>query len=179
MVVMLILSIVGFKKKVNSATFDFQKKKSIPPPDLKVTHNSAHATDPDPSLCVLGQNFMVIPNIGSVWFGSVGIPSWARRPKLPVRARNSRLWVARTILTINSESTQNLGSGRVLWGVFGYLWADIQAPARFLRFGLVRSGSEPVYRPTKPEHTPKYPTRAQILRRFRIYGQNRVGYPQS
>ena len=109
------------KKKVNSATFDFQKKKSIPPPDLKVTHNSPHATDPDPSLGVLGQNFMVIPNIGSVWFGSVGIPSWARRPKLPVRARNSRLRVARTILTTNSESTQNLGSGRVLWVCSGFL----------------------------------------------------------
>ena len=54
-----------------------------------VTHNSAHVTDPDPSLGVLGRNFMEIQNIGSVWFGSVGIPIRALRPKLPVRTHNS------------------------------------------------------------------------------------------
>ena len=55
------------QKKRNFATTDFQKN-SISPSDLKVTHNSAHVTDPDPRLGVLSLNSMEIPNIGSVRF---------------------------------------------------------------------------------------------------------------
>ena len=91
--------------------FKKKKKNSISRSDLKVTHNSAHATDPDPSLGVLGRNFMEIPNIGSVRSGSVGIPIRALRPKLPVWSSNSWLRVARTILIADLESTQKFGVG--------------------------------------------------------------------
>ena len=117
-------------------------------------------TDPDPSLGVLGQNFMEIQNIGSVRFGSVGIPIRARRPKLHVWARNSRLRIARTILIADLESKQNLGSGRVLQDVFGYLCAQMEAPTRFCGSVGPKTGSEPVYEPTNTRTDPivPYPT---------------------
>ena len=154
----------------------FSKKNWISPSILNLTHNSAHETDHDPSLGILRQNFMVNSNIGSVWSGLPGIPNCAHGPKLPVWTRNSRLQVARTILIADSDSTQNLVSVR-------YLWAEIQAPTRFLRFGRTGSarnfGRSLYFGPQIPEHTRHYLFQPQMLRRFRICNQNRTSYPES
>lgn len=94
------------------------KKHRISPPFFSWPPNFAQLIDPDPSLGILGKNFIEFRI--SVRFGSVGIPTWARRPKLPVWTRNSWFRVAGSNLTVDLDSTQNLGSGRVLLGVSGY-----------------------------------------------------------
>ena len=156
----------------------FKKKHSISPSDLKVTHNSAHVTDPDPSLGVLGRNFMEILNIGSVRSGSVGIPIRALRPKLPVWVRNSSLRVARTILIADLESTQNLGSVRVFSGVFGYFWAQMQTPTRFSD-RTAKPDRSLYLGPQIPEHTQKYPTRPMFCADTKSAIKMCAGYPQS
>ena len=146
---------------------DFQKKKT------EFRHKSAHETDRDPSLGILGQNFILSSNIRPVRSGLPGIPDWARRPKLPVWTRNSGFRVARTILIADSESTQHLGLKKVMSGMFGYLWAEIQASTEI-------SGRPGPTEPQKPGRSlyfgPQIPYRYQILRRIRICNQNRPGY---
>ena len=103
----------GPNKKVNFAIWTFSKKSQF-------RQNFVRVADPDPSLGLMGQTFIMLPKIGSIWSGLPGIPSWARRPKLPVWASNSRLRVARTNLIVDSESTQKLGSGKASPGPLGY-----------------------------------------------------------
>ena len=113
------------------------------------------------SLGFSGQNFVLSWNLRSVRSGLPGIPSWAHRPKLPVWARKLRLRVARTVSITDSESTPIFGSYRVLLNMFGYLWAEIQAPTRILRFGrggsVGNSGRSLYFGPQIPEYIQNTP----------------------
>ena len=77
------------------------------------TSNSAYGSAPGPSLGFLGPNSMVSSNLVSVRSGRTGLVSYEPGS---VWGCNSRLRVARTNLTSNSDSTSNFGSYRFFSG---------------------------------------------------------------
>ena len=98
------------KKKVNFAICDFTKKKS------QINHCtfiSAQSGARGPSLGFLGPNSMVSSNLASVRSGRTGLVSYEPGLVIRVWGCNSRLRVARTNLTADSDSTQNFGPYRV------------------------------------------------------------------
>ena len=111
------------KKKVKFAMSKVQKKSQI----NHWTFISAYMCDPGPSLGFLGPNLVVSSNLASVRSGRVGLGSYGPGLVFRVWARNSRLRVARTNPSSDSDSTQNFGSYRVFGGEIWYLCAELRA----------------------------------------------------
>lgn len=79
---------IHVQKTMLILTFIDFKKKSIPPREVEVAHDSTHLINRDPSLGSVIVSFMVITNIDSARseYGAK-----VRQPKLHVMARNSCL----------------------------------------------------------------------------------------